>query len=158
MFRLECSAFKDIGMHLDRYVAVADPTHRTFEFFSEGPKGTIRKIVMYSPIDSSLFNLGFGDWNEVAQSVEDKVRSNNMDRDKVLATVAFTVLDFLKYHPGTTVLLEGSSQARTRLYQIQIKSAWYWISQTLHIEGYVDERWEFLRTDGSYDAFAVRSK
>jgi hypothetical protein len=141
-------------MHLDRYVAVADATHKMYEFLSEGPQGAIRKVVQYLLLYDSTYSLGFGDWNEERQRVEDSVRSNNMDRDKVLVTVAVTVLDFLKHHPGTTVLLEGSSQARTRLYQMQIKSAWYWISQLLYVEG----KWEFLRLDGNYGAFAVKNK
>jgi hypothetical protein len=145
-------------MHLDRYEVFADSTHKMYEFLSEGPKGTIRKVVQYLPLYDGTYNLGFGDWNEKGERVEDRVRSNNMDRDKVLVTVAFTVLDFLEHHPGTTVLLKGSSQARTRLYQMQIKSAWYWISQSLHVEGFIGGRWELFRSDGSYGAFAVKSR
>jgi hypothetical protein len=80
------AVLKDSGMHLDRYVAVADATHKTFEFLSEGPNGTIRKIVRYRPLYLGVYNLGFGDWNEATMMMEDKVRSNNLDRDKVLAT------------------------------------------------------------------------
>lgn len=140
---------------MERYVAVADSTHRTFEFWSEGPNGAIRKIVRYRHLDMGIYNLGFGDWNEKSLLMEDKARSNNLDRDKVLATVAFTVLDFMKFHPGITVFIEGSTGSRTRLYQIQIKSLWHWISQLVYVEGFVKDKWEPFRKDGSYEAFMV---
>lgn len=143
---------------MERYVAVADATHSMYEFLSEGPMGTIRKVVQYLPFYEGTYNLGFGDWNEKVQKVEDSVRSNNMDRDKVLVTVAFTVLDFFKHYPGTTVLLEGSSQSRTRLYQMQIKSALHWINQFVHVEGFFEGQWEIFKPDGSYQAFAIRNK
>lgn len=128
---------------MDRYVAVADSTHKTFEFLSEGPNGTIRKIVRYQLLGEGIFNLAFGDWDYGKEKLEDKARSNNLDRDKVLATVAFTVLHFLEYHPGNVILIEGSTQARTRLYQMQIKSALQWISQLVNVKGLLTENGSF---------------
>jgi len=43
-------------------VEASDPY--SYEFYSEGPMGRIRKIVLYEKIGNDLFNLGFGDWNE----------------------------------------------------------------------------------------------
>lgn len=145
-------------MHLERYDVFADESHRTYEFLSIGPKGTIRKIVRYQPITMGIFNLAFGDWNEEGQNVEDRIRSNNLDRDKVLATVAFTVLDFLEYHPGSTIYIEGSTGARTRLYQMQIKSAWYWVDQLVFVKGLLGWKWEVIKREGNYRAFSVQEK
>ena len=143
---------------MDRYEVFADASRRIYEFLSIGPKGTIRKVIRYKTIAKGIFNLAFGDWNEEDQKLEDKARSNNQDRDKVLATVAFTVLDFLEYHPGAAIFIEGSTQARTRLYQMQIKSALPWISQLVHVKGRLGWKWEVLRKGGNYEAFAVQSK
>lgn len=43
------------------------PEEFYYEFFSEGPKGTIKKVVRYRLIQehpSRIYNIGFGDWNE----------------------------------------------------------------------------------------------
>lgn len=80
----------------------------------------IKKGVIYSQIGINLFNLGFGDWNEDLQELDDSSRSNNGDREKVLVTVAFTALDFTNTFPDAQISIEGSTLARTRLYQIGI--------------------------------------
>ena len=109
-------------MNLEKYPVVSDNDHRAYEFLSEGPNGTIKKVVFYQEIDENIFNLAFGDWDEINQKIDDGARSNNNDRDKVIATVASTIIDFMKYHPDATVVAKGSTSARTRLYQIGIFS------------------------------------
>lgn len=85
-------------MNLDRYVYF---TNNDFhEFYSEGPNGRIKKIVRFACIQEgspSVYNLGFGDIN-MAGTVDDTAVSNNEDRDKVLATVASTIVDFCNRH------------------------------------------------------------
>ena len=123
-------------MHLDKYSVVTDDRHRTYEFLSEGPKGTIKKVVYYQQLNEHVFNLAFGDWNEVHQEIDDNVRTNNKDRDKVLAMVASTVMDFMQYHPDAVVFAEGSTPAKTRLYQMGINSNWHQISSLFEVEGF----------------------
>lgn len=76
-------------------------------FLSEGPKSTIKKIVQFQHLGSHLYNLAFGDWNEPEQKVDDSVRSNNNDRDRVLATIASAVIDFMKHHPHAVLFAQG---------------------------------------------------
>jgi hypothetical protein len=61
-----------------------------YSFYSKGPKRLIEKAAIYTKMQEGLYNLAFGDWNADIQSLDDSVRTNNGDRDKVLATVAFT--------------------------------------------------------------------
>jgi hypothetical protein len=104
-------------MKYPKYPIVAnDPL--SYEFYSEGPQGRIKKSVVYSHIEGNLYNLGFGDWNEELKGLDDSSRSNNGDRDKVLATVAYTALDFIGQFPDAQIFAEGSTSARTRLYQM----------------------------------------
>ncbi|HZE84352.1 MAG TPA: hypothetical protein VE035_08575 [Puia sp.] len=103
-----------------RYPVAASDDYCTYLFSSEGIRGKIAKGVIYSRIERNLFNLGFGDWNEEHQELDDSNRSNNGDRDKVLATVAFTVFDFTNKYPDAQIIAEGSTSARTRLYQMAI--------------------------------------
>src|ERR1700720_1414211 len=81
-------------MKYPKYPVETTDDYRLYLFFSEGTKGRIAKGITYSQIEGNFFNLGFGDWNEELQELDDSSRSNNGDRDKVLATVASTALDF----------------------------------------------------------------
>src|SRR5882762_11239701 len=103
-------------MKHSKYPVEASDNQFVYDFFSEGPRGTIKKTVIYSQIEENLFNLGFGDWNEEFQGLDDSSRSNNGDRDKILATVAFTALDFTSKFPDAQIFAEGSTSSRTRLY------------------------------------------
>jgi hypothetical protein len=47
-----------------------------------------------------IAHIGFGDWKVELGELDDLSRSNNGDRDKVLATVAFTAMDFTDKYPG----------------------------------------------------------
>lgn len=145
-------------MYLPKYTALASSTHETYEFLSSGPKGTIKKVVQYSPLEPGLYNLGFGDWDEVKQEVKDNTRSNNADRDKVLATVAGTVVDFMKHHPDATLFARGETRAKTRLYQMAINSNWHEISELFVIEGNVNGNWEPFEIGKNYQAFILKAK
>lgn len=129
-----------------------------YEFYSEGPRGRIKKVVLYTEIGKNLFNLGFGDWNEERQELDDSSRSNNNDRDKVLATVAFTTLDFIGKHPNANIFVEGSTSARTRLYQMGISYNFLEINDTFEIKGFVKEDWEVFQNGRNYEAFLIIKK
>ncbi len=107
-------------MNVDKYLLVSNPEHDAYEFYSEGPKGKIKKGIIYTEIENNLYNLAFGDWNEVKQRIDDEARTNNNDRDKVLATVAWSIIDFINFHPHASVFFQGSTSSRTRLYQMKI--------------------------------------
>ena len=84
-------------MNLDRYEFSAGRTLLDFEFCSEGPNGKIIKIIRFNPVNSNgitYFNLGFGDMNPETEIVDDQSISNNQNRTKILATVAYAVLEF----------------------------------------------------------------
>ena len=132
--------------------------HSRFEFKSEGPRGAIKKVVEYQYVGSNIFNLAFGDWDEEMQKMKDHVRSNNLDRDKVLTTVAFTAIDFMKYHPDTIICLQGNTPAKTRLYRMGINSNLSVISRLFSIGGYVDDVWESFNKQKNYDGFTLTAK
>ncbi len=92
-----------------------------------------------------VFNLAFGDWNEITGRIDDSTISNNNDRDKVLATVAATVIQFTTDFPRAIILAEGSNAARTRLYQMSITKFWDSIRQDFVLEGLRLDQWEPFR-------------
>jgi hypothetical protein len=96
-----------------------------YEFESDGPNGKIKKIVRFSPRNAdgfTYFNLGFGDWNEAENRIDDLSTTNNGDTEKVLATVAAAVLLFTEAYPDMPVYAHGSTPGRTRLYQMGISA------------------------------------
>ncbi|HPN68158.1 MAG TPA: hypothetical protein PLZ32_01525 [Saprospiraceae bacterium] len=109
-------------MNLDKYEIETEINSTYFEFVSRGTHGSIVKVIKYSKIfeDQEIYNLGFGDKNFTSGELDDKVISNNGDTDMVLATVASTLHEFFNEYPNAIVYTKGSSQSRTRLYQINI--------------------------------------
>jgi len=59
-----------------------------------------------------------------------------------VATVASTVIDFLKHHPEALVIAKESTQSRTRLYQMGISDNWHAIRRQFHVEGLYNGEWE----------------
>ena len=141
-----------------KYPIKADTEHFTFEFFSEGPRGSVKKTVIYSQIKDDFFNLAFGDWNEKLNRLDDSSRTNNGDRDKVLATVAFTALDFTDKFPRAKIFTEGSTPARTRLYQMGIGNNLEEICENFVIQGYKNKKWEHFQRGRNYEAFLIIRK
>jgi len=148
-------------MNLDQYPFNTNDNYLDFEFDSDGPNGKIRKVVRFSPKNSNgitYFNLGFGDLNIETGQIDDLSKSNNNDRNKVLATVASTVLVFTEHFPDVMVYAQGSTQARTRLYQMGITSNWEEINPLLHVYGFANGDWQLFGKDINYEAFLVMRK
>jgi hypothetical protein len=149
-------------MNLKKYKYSASDTYLDFEFDSEGPKGKIRKIVRYSPQNAAgitYFNLGFGDLNQKTGKIDDLTISDNRDREKILATIAATVLEFTKHFPDVMVYAKGSTPARTRLYQIGISANLNEIDPLLYVYGYEQYKgWQPFRKNVNYLAFLVKRK
>ncbi|HEX5667601.1 MAG TPA: hypothetical protein VFX73_02295 [Chitinophagaceae bacterium] len=145
-------------MNLQGYEVFADDEFENFEFLSIGRNGTIRKIVMLRSIGFNIYNLAFGDMDEMTGGMNDKARSNNGDRNKVLATVAEIVIDFLANHPGATILAIGATPSRSRLYQIGLNILWQDIQNIYFIEGYVNGEWEYFNPTKNYEAFTIKTK
>src|ERR1700742_1200625 len=90
-------------------------------FHSEGPKGNITKAVVFQKVETGHFNLAFGDWVALSGYIDDEVRSDNKDTEKILITIARVVLDFFRKNPEATVFVAGNTPARTRLYQMYLR-------------------------------------
>ena len=145
-------------MKYPKYPTLVDDAHARYQFFSDGPTGIVKKVVSYECIHGNLFNLGFGDWNEELNDIDDSIRTNNGDRDQVLATVAGTAVDFTDKFPDALIYTEGSTPARTRLYQMGISNNLEEISQDFEIEGHINKTWELFRRGRNYDAFLAKRK
>lgn len=111
-------------MNLRKYKYSASDTYLDFEFDSDGPKGKIRKIVRYSPQNAggiTYFNLGFGDLNQRTGKIDDLAITNNQDRDKILATIAATALEFTEHFPDVMVYATGSPQRERGCIKLEFR-------------------------------------
>lgn len=145
-------------MELNTYAVVSDSDHIFYEFLSEGPRGRIKKVVYYNEIAQHTFNLSFGDWDDTVQRIDDRIRTNNADRDRVLATIATTVIDFIEHHPGAVILVIGATASRARLYQIQLILHWNEIASLFNIMGFAGGKWQAVVKGKNYAAFLLKAK
>jgi hypothetical protein len=130
-----------------RYPVIATDDLFTHEFYSEGPAGRIRKLILYERISENLL-----------KETDDSRRSNNGDRDKVLLTVAFTAIDFTTRLPNAFLLIERSTAGRTRLYQITIGNNLQGINEHFDIYGLRQQNWEPFMQGVNYEAFLAQRK
>lgn len=148
-------------MNLERYDFVKKSENFYYEFYSEGPNGSIKKVVQFHRIEGyhvPIFNLAFGDWNETILRIDDRITSNNHDKVKVLATVAAIVIQFTEENTERIIFAEGSTFSRTRLYQINIARFWEEIEPAFDIEGLINNKWEKFQRSRNYEAFLLKRK
>jgi len=131
-----------------------------YEFFSEGPKGKIRKLVSFMKVqnDPIIYNLAFGDAEPETGLMNDMSVSNNDDRDIVLATVANTINDFCDHYGNHYILATGSTAARTRLYQMGINKLIEEIRVEFDVFGIIESEVHRFEKDVNYQAFLVKRK
>lgn len=147
-------------MDLERYTYYTNNDFKQYEFYSEGPKGKIKKIVIFQKAQENplIYNLAFGDEDPISNKVNDSIASNNNDRDKVLATVANTINDFCDRYGNNYIYAEGSNKARTRLYQISISRLLEKINGNFDIYGVKDKYAANFARNVNYEGFLIKRK
>ena len=149
-------------MQLPRYTYKTNKAFLDYEFYSEGPKGAIKKVVRFTLVSSpafSYYNLGFGDWNEKENTIDDFVVSNNRDAERVLATVAGIVIDFTDHYPAAVIYAEGSTPVRTRRYQMGINKYWHEIAPVFDVYALIEgEGFRSFERGRNYMAFVIKRK
>jgi hypothetical protein len=120
------------------YAIREDLENLTFEFDSHGPKGTITKIVQFTPLPQNelLYNLGFGD--KIEGTFDDSTVSDNNDMRLVLQTIANLVHDFLDKYPNRTILVIPVDRRRKLLYNRVFQQRFEEITSSFFVEGYVE--------------------
>lgn len=148
-------------MNLKRYPYFNSNDYQDYEFYSEGPKGRIKKLVTFTRIPNRaplVYNLAFGDKNDIGE-LDDTTITDNQDRDVVLATVANTIGEFCNHHGNHYIYVKGSTPSRTRLYQMSIAGLWIEISKEFEVYGLRDNIWrKFIPNNLNYDAFLVKRR
>ena len=146
-------------MKIDRYPVLIGETSMVFEFVSEGIRGSISKLVIYSETHlHNFYNLGFGDKDEATGQIDDEVITNNGDSEKVLATVTSTFYIFMEQYPDAMVFAKGSTEARTQLYRMGISNNFADIQKDFAVDRLVENGWQPFEKQREYRAFLVTKK
>lgn len=147
-------------MNLERYSYLTTNNYHNYTFYSEGPRGRIKKTVTYLKIfdDPVAYNLAFGDEDYKTGVINDAVVTDNKDLDLVLATVAATVVEFSERFGNHYIYATGSTLSRTRLYQMGIAKFLDEISKDFEIYGYNNGSWHEFQRNTNYEALLVKRK
>jgi hypothetical protein len=144
-------------MKYEKYHIKTYPSFLKFEFISDGPKGNIRKQVIFRQTEHpDVYNIGFGDVDMVSGEINDISITNNSDSKKVLVTVAWAVMRFFERKPDKYVFAVGSTKARTRLYRMGISNNLKEIQKEFEVFGYDGLKWQVFVKETEYEAFLIR--
>ena len=80
-------------------------------FKSWGSKGSIRKIVQFSPMAQNYFILAFGDYDPNLHQLDDRANSNNGDLRKVMGTILTCIDRFFEKRPEATLYFKAATSA-----------------------------------------------
>ena len=145
-------------MNLDKYNLDISENSICFYFTSIGRKGTIKKIIKFQQLSKPhYYNISFGDWIDT-DIVDDKNITDNGDSQKILATIAHSVLLFTNENKKARIIAVAHSPSRTRLYRISISNNLYEITKKFHLLGLLNDKWEIFEPGMDYKAFLVSRK
>jgi hypothetical protein len=108
-----------------------------FTFLSNGPKGKIKIVVQFNATENpTIYNLAFGNLLSNGD-VDDTIKNDNKDRNKVLATVAAAAYEFTSKYPEKLIFFTGSTPERTRLYRMALTNNFDLLNLDFEIFGVV---------------------
>ena len=101
-----------------------------------------------------------GDIDPITGVILDSVTSNNKDTQKILSTVGEIARQFLENKSDASILIEGNSSSRNRLYRIGINKILDTIAKEYRVLGLMEQKkdWEHFIKDTSYIAFIISKK
>lgn len=143
-------------MNIEGYNFETDEERLFYIFESKSEFKSIIKIVAYIPLSNKRYNLGFGDLIE--NKISDTEISNNGDGAKVLATVIQTMFLFFNKYSNCSVVIEGSTKRRTRIYNWLLDRYYDDLSQKFEIIGLKNGETEKFQKFNSYDSFEIKLK
>jgi hypothetical protein len=129
-----------------------------FDFISVGKKGEIHKRVSFIEMQYGFFNMGLGDVDSQTGEVDYNTVTDNGDRNTVLATVSEIIEAFFEIYPSHTIYFKGTSNSRTRLYQMAINHYYDELSERFHILGELDQKMTRFNRNFNYKSFLILKK
>lgn len=140
------------------YPVTFDIQNARFRFQSIGKRGVLDKVVEFIQIAPDIHNLALLDYDPITNEFSDISVTDNGDMPEVIATVITIIRSFLSSNSNQKVYFEGSTPARTRLYQIAISQVFDPGESDLSIEGYKDGQWVGFEPNIRFEGFLVKKK
>lgn len=139
----------------EAYLTTSNEENTRFQFLSVGKRGVFDKVVFFTPLRIDTYNLSLLDYDAESGSYDDLSVTDNGDMPEILATVITTIHQFLGSKPGKKNYFEGSTLARTRLYQIAISKVYDPTQSDLLISGLQDGEWVTFERNTSFEGFLI---
>lgn len=140
----------------ESYPLITDEKREVFIFESVGPKGRVRKVVIFDQIRADLWNLGFGDLLE--HGWDDFVITNNGDLVRVISTVAQAIYQFSERWPERRILINPVDEKRKQLYNTIFKRRHQEVSDLFEIKGIEGETLRSYEPHILFDVFLLIRK
>ena len=140
------------------YLTKSNDENTRFQFQSIGKRGVFEKVVYFTPLTVDTYNLSLVDYDSATDSYDDLSVTDNGDMPEILITVMSTIHKFLNSNPGNKIYFEGSTWARTRLYQIAISKIYNPPQSDLLISGLQEDRWFPFEPNINFEGFLVEKK
>ena len=130
-----------------------------FTFLSTGPKGPIKKYILFKPMETvaGVFTMGFGDISP-GGVLSDQVVSNNRDLNLVVGALLLSINLFFEHHPDKSLFIIGNTPSRTRLYRIIISRNLPAIRNKFRIYGLEGAEWQDFAQNRPYEAYLIQLK
>jgi hypothetical protein len=104
------------------------------------------------------YNLSLLDYDTETGDYDDLSVTDNGDMLEVLVTVIATIHQFFGSKQGKKIYFEGSTPARTRLYQIAISKIYNPTQSDLLISGLQAGEWVTFERNTNFEGFLIEKK
>ncbi|WP_234670292.1 DUF6934 family protein [Dyadobacter sp. CY261] len=111
-----------VSMQSEFYPFQSDDDRLYFDFFSVSYDKTITKAVVFTEFSYAkrLFNLALVDVLSDGELSDMATSGNNLDLEKVMATVSQCIRLFFEKYPDAEIQIQGNTPAKNRLYRMVI--------------------------------------
>lgn len=140
----------------ESYNYLSSPNKAIYLFESEGKNGKIMKVIAFTSVGKSLWNLGFGDLHN--EQIDDSVISNNHDIVKLISTIAKITYEFSDEFPSRRIQIKPVDDKRKRLYNHVFRRNYEVIKATFQITGINGRKKEPYSPEKFYDNFELKRK
>lgn len=137
------------------YPTTSNGENTRFRFQSVGKRGVFEKVIFFTPLSDDVYNLSLVDYDLLSDTYDDMSVTDNGDMPELLVTVISTIHQFLGSRPGKKIYFEGSTPARTRLYQIAISKIYDPTQSDLIISGLLDGEWLIFERNTNFGGFLI---
>ncbi|MCF2491562.1 DUF6934 family protein [Dyadobacter sp. CY347] len=145
-------------MQYQAYPVESNEENTRFQFQSVGKRGVFEKVIFITPLTFDTFNLSLVDFNPATGNYDDLSVTDNGDMPEVLITVVSAIHQFLASNPFKRIYFEGSTPARTRLYQIAISKIYDSEQSDLLISGLQDGQLFPFEPNSNFEGFLAEKK